>query len=477
MALVQPAYAEKVDLDPSNWGHEDGGQCVKCHKKSSHGLFEQWKGGAHGKANVNCYDCHRAEESDADAFEHKGNIISLIVSPKDCARCHPKEFKQQQGSTHADAVVRLDKYVKTLGNLVSGPAVVNAGCAQCHGSRVKVRGDGSLEPESWPNTGIGRINPDGSRGSCSSCHVRHSFSKAQARDPQACSRCHSGLDSPDKEIYDASKHGMVYSSRQHEMNFESDSWVTGVDNNVAPTCVTCHMAATPSLRGTHDVGMRNAWKLNTPVSEKQYLIIFEDGDKQNWPVSKEPPKKGDGLAKRDGTTGIVKVVAGPKRRRAAMMKVCVECHGTPFANGFMKLFDDVVVLYNEKFGKPALAIMQELYKRGKLTPTPFDEPIEYTYWELWHDEGARARHGASMGSPNHVWWEGMYQVARNFYTKFLPEVHQVAGFQLGSDLVATHVGQSKHHEWMNHHNIDDPILHMQMDEYIQETGEAKGGAQ
>ncbi len=28
---------------------------------------------------------------------------------------------------------------------------------------------------------IGRINPDGSRGSCSACHTRHSFSIAQER--------------------------------------------------------------------------------------------------------------------------------------------------------------------------------------------------------------------------------------------------------------------------------------------------------
>ena len=54
----------------------------------------------------------------------------------------------------------------------------------------------------------------------------------------------------------------------------------------------------------------------------------------------------------------------------------------------MKQFDGVVHLYNEKFGKPARAIMQELYSQKKLTPTPFDEPIEFTYWELWHDEGA-----------------------------------------------------------------------------------------
>ena len=27
-----------------------------------------------------------------------------------------------------------------------------------------------MDPKTWPNTGIGRINPDGSEGSCSACH-------------------------------------------------------------------------------------------------------------------------------------------------------------------------------------------------------------------------------------------------------------------------------------------------------------------
>ena len=66
--------------------------------------------------------------------------------------------------------------------------------------------------------------------------------------------------------------------------------------------------------------------------------------------------------------------------------------------------------------------MADLYQGGCLTPLALDEPIEFTYWELWHDEGARARHGASMASPNHAWWEGMYLVGRNFYGRFLPQV-------------------------------------------------------
>ncbi len=168
------------------------------------------------------------------------------------------------------------------------------------------------------------------------------------------------------------------------------------------------------------------------------------------------------MTKIDGTKGIVRVVASPERRRKAMLKVCKECHGTPFAEGVLRQFDDVVELYNEKFGKPARALMEALYKQGKLTPTPFDEPLEFTYWELWHDEGARARHGASMGSPNHTWWEGMYLVGRNFYSKFLPQVKEAAGEYLGTALLYKHVHSAEHHKWLMDPNQASPILRQGM---------------
>ncbi|MCG8082721.1 MAG: hypothetical protein JAY73_17080, partial [Candidatus Thiodiazotropha taylori] len=91
--LIPPAVAEKVKLDPSNWGLEEGKACVSCHKKSSAALTHEWEGSAHANAGVNCLDCHLADQVDNDAIEHEGAIIATIVSPKDCGRCHTKEFK------------------------------------------------------------------------------------------------------------------------------------------------------------------------------------------------------------------------------------------------------------------------------------------------------------------------------------------------------------------------------------------------
>ena len=457
LCVNSSADAAKVKLDASNWGHPEGQGCVSCHDKASPGLARQWHQSAHKTAGVNCMDCHQADAAEPDAIEHEGQIVATIVSPKDCGRCHETEYQEQAGSVHAEAYAIIAERVPALAHNLTGPEMQVAGCDQCHGSEVKVRGDGTLDPATWPNSGIGRINPDGSKGSCSSCHGRHLFSKAQAREPEACVRCHSGPDSPDKEIFEASKHGMLYAAQRDAMNLHADTWIAGQDYTAAPTCVTCHMGAAGKIPPTHDVGMRNAWSLNTPVSQRQYLVVLEDGSKLELPATDKPPKRGSEVTKADGSIGKVKMVATPERRRGIMSLVCLERHSKGFTEGFMTQFDNVVELYNAKFGVPAEAIMAGLYAQGLLTPLPFDEPLEFTYWELWHDEGARARHGASMASPNHAWWEGMYLVGRNFYSRFLPEARAVAG-ERAPELVDALLQDGEHHAWLSRTGSSNPIL-------------------
>ncbi|PLY15429.1 MAG: hypothetical protein C0631_07350 [Sedimenticola sp.] len=455
--LSAPVVAEKVKLDPSNWGHSGGDECVSCHKKASAGVVTEWQQSAHAEAGVNCMDCHQAKSEEIDAFEHEGQIIATIVSPTDCGRCHDREFSEHKGSVHSEAVALGNADRSVLGDNLAGPALTTSGCDQCHGSVVKVKGDGTLDPATWPNSGIGRINPDGSKGSCSACHGRHRFSKAQARQPIACARCHASPKSPDQAVFDSSKHGMAYQAHIGDMNLDSDSWSAGKDYSAAPTCVTCHMGAAGKVAATHDVGMRSAWGLYGPVSERQHLVMFEDGDKREWPVSADAPKRGAEMQKLDGNPGTVKFVATPDRRRQVMSAVCRECHSKSFANGFMDQFDQLVELFNTKFGAPSQAIMQSLYQQGLLTPAPFDEPIEFIYWDLWHEHGAAARHGAAMASPDHSAFAGMYAVARSFYGEFLPQVRAVAG--VGAvDLIQQHVLSQPAHNWLGQPDQASAVL-------------------
>ena len=56
-------------------------ECIDCHKKESPSIYEQWGQSQHFRANVGCYECHKAEADDPDALEHEGQTISIIVSP------------------------------------------------------------------------------------------------------------------------------------------------------------------------------------------------------------------------------------------------------------------------------------------------------------------------------------------------------------------------------------------------------------
>jgi hypothetical protein len=458
IGFVPHSSAEKVKLDSSHWGLEEGKECVSCHKKSSAGLTHEWQQSAHATAGVNCLDCHQADSADEDAIEHEGAVIATIVSPKDCGRCHTKEFTETESSVHTKALHSLKSRLSALAGRFDAKAMVDAGCASCHGVEVEVRGDGSLSPESWPNTGIGRINPDGSHGSCSACHGRHRFSKAQARDPNACTWCHTGTDSPDDEVYRSSKHGMLYDSNRSDMNLQNDQWILGKDYSAAPTCVTCHMGATPGVKATHDVGMRDAWNLSGPISERQYLIVFEDGDRRELPESQAAPRRGSEFSKLDGTLAKVKVVATPKRRRQIMSKVCFECHSKGFTKGYLKQFDELVKRYNKHFGRPAQAIMSALYEQQLLTAAPFDEVLELTYWRLWHDEGTAARHGAAMMSPKHTSWQGMLRVEQIFYGDFLAQLRTLAGEEKAAELIDEHVTNLDQHRWLIDATMPNPLM-------------------
>jgi len=387
---------------------QEGQACIDCHKEQSPAFVKEWEISSHAKKGVDCYSCHKAETTDPDAMDHNGFTIAILVTPKDCGRCHKREVEEMMNSHHAQAGDILNSLDNYLGEVVGGPEAVAVGCLQCHGAKVKVLADGRLDVNSWPNTGIGRINPDESKGSCSACHTRHRFSKAQAREPQTCGKCHLGPDHPQIEVYQESKHGILYEANKSSLNMGSDRWVVGRDYSAAPTCATCHMSATVSQSVTHDVGSRISWTLRPAVSKK-----LENAEK----------------------------------RRDDMKAVCGSCHSAPFVDGFYQQFDNLVNMYNDKFAKPAMGIRQELMNAGRLTEADFDDKLDWIYYELWHHEGRRARHGASMSGPDYAWWHGIYEVAKKFYGEFLPEVKTVAGTELYDKIVKKYLEPDVRHEW------------------------------
>ena len=140
---------------------EASASCIGCHEDQMPGLVGEWRASRHYAADIGCYDCHAADAGDPDAFEHNGYDVAIIVSPKDCSKCHVNEFEEFEASHHADAGKILGSLDNVLGEVVEGPMAAVNGCKQCHGSVIKVTEDGQLDPLTWPNSGMGRLNPDG----------------------------------------------------------------------------------------------------------------------------------------------------------------------------------------------------------------------------------------------------------------------------------------------------------------------------
>ncbi len=391
---------------------DEAAECLICHEETTPGLYLQWYESSHAENEITCLDCHAAEEDDADAFLHEGTYVATLVTPDDCGLCHDKEAEEVSNSYHATAGLILESADAYLANVAAGHQASISGCESCHGARIEIDPDSpnKLSLRSWPNSGIGRINPDGSKGSCNACHTRHNFSRAQARQPEACSKCHLGPDHPQKEVYEESKHGNVYYTNIDRMNLDSYSWVVGEDYYIAPTCATCHMTATSYQESTHDVGERLKWSLRPPIS---------------------------------------KLKDDHSRKRGNMVDVCQTCHASTFVDGHFVQFDAFVRLYDEKFARPATELMNLIRSRGLLkNEAAFSNEIEWIYWELWHHEGRRARHGVAMAGPDYAWWHGLYDVVHNFYFELLPAAEELGDPQVQA-FIEEQILDDPMHSWMN----------------------------
>ncbi len=380
--------------------------CINCHAKKIPGHVESWKAGRMSHAGVSCYDCHVVEKSSPMASQCEGTkgtdtYISPMVSSKTCSRCHPQEVEQFLKSGHAElassavmspkraGLIKLQFHYEGAGFMdnkqytwnsgtpegASGidRAARSTGCQMCHGTTVELGPDNKPINETWPG-GVGTRYPDGSVGTCTVCHERHTFSKADARKPESCGACHLGPDHPNIEIYLESKHGQLFSTQGDEWEFDSppDAWEPGDYN--APTCATCHMSGIGELATTHNVQERLKWDLMHKKS------VVRSGN------------RGEG-------------VMGEQK----MKKVCANCHGSSHIKAQRDSLDNAVGLYN-KYWDGAMKMKEELKAKGLLGPDPWQDGFQELAYYLWHHTGRRARQGAAMNAPDYAHWHGFFQV-------------------------------------------------------------------
>ena len=269
-------------------------ECLNCHSEYQPGLVQDWMHSRHSRITpeeglkkaprerrissenipaplkgvvVGCYECHSLNAaSHKDNFDHFDVHINVVVSPADCQVCHAMEAKEFAGSKKAHALgnLRTNPVFHAMVESITSTAELKGGklvptgasnptkdetCYGCHGSRVEVAGTRTLKTEvgdvvvpkltHWPNQGVGRENPDGSLGACTACHARHEFSIEVARKPFTCSQCHRGPDVPAFEVYEESKHGNIFHSKEREWDWDHVPWRVGQDFR-APTCAACH---------------------------------------------------------------------------------------------------------------------------------------------------------------------------------------------------------------------------------------------
>ena len=119
LLIAAPLTAQEVKVTPTSMSTQSL-ECTECHATETAGIYQEWGASKHFRGNVGCYECHRAEVEDADAFDHMGQTISIIVSPKDCARCHAKEVAEFDESHHAKAGLILGSLDNFLADIVEG---------------------------------------------------------------------------------------------------------------------------------------------------------------------------------------------------------------------------------------------------------------------------------------------------------------------------------------------------------------------
>jgi len=383
-------------------------QCIECHARKTPGIVEAWKQSQMGHAAITCYDCHVVKKASPMASQCEGIkstdiYISPMVSSKTCSRCHPQEVEQFLKSGHAklagmpvcdpkkldgkfqrlmyvnEGAAFLDGKIPVLTGLTpKGMPAYNraaraSGCQMCHGTQVELGPDHKPINETWPG-GVGTRYPDGSIGTCTVCHTRHTFSLADARKPEACGACHLGPDHPNIEIYFESKHGQQYLSHGDSWRYEStpDTWEPG--DYTAPTCATCHISGIGELATTHNINERLKWDL---VHKKSVLRSGERGDGQKGEIR--------------------------------MKKVCINCHSQTHTDIQMKTLDNSVELYN-RYWTAAVRMENDLREKKLLKPDAWKDGFLELQYYLWHHAGRRARHGAAMNAPDYAHWHGFFQI-------------------------------------------------------------------
>jgi len=470
VVCVAPIYvmglAVAAEEAPISSASED---CIACHASTHPGIVADWKRSLHSRitpaqamkkpklqrrvssekmpenlANVavGCAECHTMRaESHKDTFEHGDQKVHIVVSPGDCAVCHSEEATQFEQNLMSFARKNLvqNKLYETLVKSVNGiqtlqgmkttisdpdPETNADSCYHCHGTEVQVKGKvtrdtdaGEMEfpvLEGWPNSGVGRFNTDGSKGSCSACHSRHQFAIQAARQPYTCSQCHKGPDVPAYPAFDVSKHGNLAAALKGEWKLTEVPWTVGKDFS-APTCAVCHVSLLVNAEGeivakrTHQMSDRLPWRIlgliyahPHPQSPDTSIIVNKDGIQLPTTFTNERASQ------------YLIDQAEMTKRRETLHKVCTSCHTSEWVKGHWKRLENTIETSNQ-MTLTATKIMLQAWDKGVAQrENLFDEAIEKQWVQQWLFYANSTRFAsAMMGADYGVFAHGRWYMAKN----------------------------------------------------------------
>ncbi len=394
---------------------------------------------------VGCAECHTIRpDKHEDTFNHQGFRVHTVVTPDDCAACHPKERSQYSENIMSEAVGNLENNpvysdlvksangVLEFGNMKFSQAepddMTNASsCFFCHGTRLSVEGFearstnfGEMEfpvISGWPNQGVGRLNPDGSKGSCAACHSRHQFSIEMARKPYTCAECHKGPDVPAYKVYKVSKHSQIADSLAESENwdFEAVPWTVGKDFG-APTCAACHVSMIETQAG--EVRAERTHRMNDRLGYRIFGLIYAHAHPKSPDTSIIKNKNGLSLPTAlDGTPASEYLISGEEqeKRTGRMKSVCLSCHSRGWVEGHFARLDHAVQSTNRQT-EAATRVMLKAWEENAASQegSLFDEAIERRWVEQWLFYGNSTRFAAAMlGADYGVFDNGRWMQAGN----------------------------------------------------------------
>lgn len=338
-------------------GEFDRDSCVGCHESTSPGAFHAWKSSVHYdlKAIRNLPDSNVRSYKKAKLAEVEANLVKLgLLDAKQnldqvgCIDCHGGVGKQS--IDHAKNLVMPDR----------------AACGTCH---LNEFAEAEAEKEqTWPQKQWDKGHPSHAldwqanvenaiwagmserevaqgcdmchyqQNKCDGCHTRHTFSVAEARQPEACATCHNGADHNEFENFMLSKHGTQYQTiGKEKWDFEvplKDAIAKG--GYTAPTCQMCHFEYHGEY--SHNLVRKVRWAFNpTPAIAKNLNTPWFTERKQAW------------------------------------IQTCVLCHSESFAKAYLDTADKGTI---QGLGveQEAKKVVNKLYEDGLLVGQASNRP-------------------------------------------------------------------------------------------------------